>query len=107
LKDLVVGRGQAVLESNVQVLKEATGEVIGQSTYAIVTFTSRQAAIVARRCLADASGGVNRWIETEDIPVPPLADAPPCDILACRGVCRPVTFTIKDNRKRWRKNSYV
>jgi hypothetical protein len=107
LKDLVVGRGQAVLESNVQVLKEAAGEVIGESTYAIVTFTSRQAAIAARQCLADASGGVNRWIEIEDIPVPPLADAPPCDILACRGVCRPVTFTIKDNRKRWRNNWYV
>jgi hypothetical protein len=110
----VVETGQAVLETNARVLKHAashTGNivsnVIGKSTYAVVTFTSRQAAIAARQCLADSSGGVNRWIEIEDIPVPPLADAPAWNIWACRGVCRPVTFTINDHEKRLRNNWYV
>jgi len=32
-------------------------------------------AVAARQCMADASG-VERWIQVDKIPVPPLADAP-------------------------------
>lgn len=48
------------------------GNVVGQHTYAVVTFTSRQAAIAARQCMVDGSG-LGRWEEVEDLPVPPLA----------------------------------
>mgnify|MGYP007080232291 CR=1 FL=1 len=44
------------------------------STYAIVTFTSRQAAIAARRCLADGRGAKS-FNALKAIPVPPLADS--------------------------------
>jgi hypothetical protein len=61
--------------------------ILEHPTYAVITFTSRQAAIAARQCLADG-GGVDRWIEIEELPVAPLADAPPCDIMFCRGCCK-------------------
>lgn len=48
------------------------------STYAIITFTSRQAAVAARNCLADGRG-MERWIAIKEIPIPPLADASTCD----------------------------
>ena len=76
--------------------------VVDNSTYAVVTFTSRQAAIAARQCQADGSGS-DRWIEVEDIPIPPLADAAPFNCWTGRGICRPVTFTIKDDQKMLRK----
>ena len=53
--------------------------VIDQKTYAVVTFTSRQAAITARQCMADGSG-LGWWEAMEDLPVPPLADSPPWDL---------------------------
>ena len=53
-------------------------------SYVIVTFTSRQAAIAARQCLADG-GSRNAWKQADDIPVPPLADAPPGNLLFFRG----------------------
>jgi hypothetical protein len=112
-KNLLLRKGRAVVQSNARVLKHAaskSGEIVNsvvqQSAYAVVTFTSRQAAIAARQCLADGSG-LDRWVEIEDIPIPPLADAPPWNLLACRGVCRPVTMTINDNQKRCRNNAYV
>jgi hypothetical protein len=70
-------------------------------TYAVVTFTSRQAAVAARQCLVDGSG-VDNWVEIKELPVPPLADAPPCDIMFCRGCCRPVTLTISKLEKKIR-----
>jgi hypothetical protein len=58
--------------------------VARDSTYAIVTFTSRQAAVAARHCLADGRA-VGRWTSAEEIPVPPLADAAPFAVCPCRG----------------------
>jgi len=72
---------------------DAVDEIKSTTTFAVVTFTSRQAAVAARHCLADGRG-VGRWIPVEDIPVPPLADAAVCDFCDCRGCCRPVTLTI-------------
>jgi hypothetical protein len=103
-------------------------------TYAVVTFSSRQAAIAARQCLAD--GGVrNTWKQVDDIPIPPLADAPPRNIcffrgcwyvpsmINCEGLTvvlfltflffcfrwhsRPVTLTINYKEKKLRRWSYV
>lgn len=48
-------------------------------TYAVVTFTSRQAAIAARQSLADG-GGVNTWKQVDDIPISPLGKL---DFRAC------------------------
>lgn len=77
--------------------------MVDYHTYAVVTFTSRQAAIAARQCMADGSG-LGRWEELDEIPIPPLADSVPCDFCLCRGCCRPVTYTINDSQKRCRKN---
>jgi hypothetical protein len=70
----------------------AVKDVIGASNFAVVTFTSRQAAIAARNCLADGRG-YSRFYIINDLPTPPLADAATCDIADCRGCCRPVTVT--------------
>jgi hypothetical protein len=75
--------------------------VARESTYAVVTFTSRQAAVAARHCLADSRGSF-RWMNLEEIPVPPLADAASGDLLTCRGCCRPVTISISEHQKRIR-----
>jgi hypothetical protein len=61
--------------------------VVDQHTYAVVTFTSRQAAIAARQCMTDGSG-LGRWEEVEDLPVPPLANSPPWDLFARRSCCK-------------------
>lgn len=74
-----------------------TAKVAKDSTYCVVTFSSRQAAVAARHCLADGRG-VQRWLSEETVPVPPLADAAPCDIITCRGCCRPVTLNINENQ---------
>lgn len=73
-----------------------------ESSYAVVTFTSRQAAVAARHCLADGRG-VGRWTAIDNIPVPPLADAAPFSICPCRGCCRPVTMNINDRQKAIRR----
>ena len=83
--------------------RNPVGSVVDHHIYAVVTFTSRQAAIAARQCTADGSG-LGRWQEVEDLPVPPLADSAPWDICFCRRCCRPVTLTINDSQKRCRKN---
>jgi hypothetical protein len=49
---------------------------INRPSYAVVTFATRQAAIIARQCLADGSAR-NRWKQVDHIPIYPLADAPP------------------------------
>lgn len=77
-----------------------------ESSYAIVTFTSRQAAVAARHCLADGRG-TDRWISSPELPIPPLADAASGDILACRNCCKPVTLSIDDRQKDYRKFWYV
>lgn len=59
---------------------------------------------LARHCLADGRGA-NRWTPTEDIPVPPLADAAAGDLKTCRGCCRPVTMTVNSNQQFVRKYS--
>lgn len=72
------------------------------STYAVVTFTSRQAAVAARHCLADGRG-VGLWTTYDDIPIPPLADAAPFQVCPCRGCCRPVTISVNDRQKAARR----
>ena len=68
--------------------KKTTGRkkitVLDHNTYAVVTFTSRQAAICARQCLAD-NRGTRSWKQIQNIPMTPLADAPPRNIFFCRG----------------------
>jgi hypothetical protein len=46
-------------------LKHA-GSILEHPTYAVITFTSRQAAVAARQCLVDGSG-VDRWVEIEEV----------------------------------------
>lgn len=48
---------------------------IEHPSYAVITFTSRHSAIIARQCLADG-GATNNWKQVDDIPIFPLADAP-------------------------------
>ena len=73
-------------------------DLAGESTFAVVTFTSRQAAVAARHCLAD-SRGTNRWNTVSEIPSPPLADAPVFNLSSFRGFVRPVTISINDRQK--------
>jgi len=75
--------------------------IIKSESYAVVTFTSRQAAIAARQCLSDGSG-LEGWREVDKIPIPPLADAVPWNIFDCRGCCRPVTVTLPPEQRRVR-----
>eukprot|EP00536_Pseudo-nitzschia_multiseries_P011223 jgi/Psemu1/289570/fgenesh1_pg.371_\ len=75
--------------------------IVKSESYAVVTFTSRQAAIAARQCLSDGSG-LDGWREVDKIPIPPLADAVPWNIFDCRGCCRPVTVTIPPHQRRLR-----
>jgi hypothetical protein len=68
------------------------------NTFAVVTFTSRQAAVAARHCLAD-SRGADRWTTISEIPVPPLADAAVFNLSSVRGCVRPVSISINDKQK--------
>ena len=76
------------------------------STFAVVTFTSRQAAVAARNCLSDGRGA-ERWIALSDLPIPPLADAAACDMLACRNCCRPLALGVNERQKMCRNYLYV
>jgi hypothetical protein len=76
----------------------AVEDLARESTFAVITFTSRQAAVAARNCLADGRG-VDRWVAMPDIPIAPLADASSCDPCACRSCCRPVTLSINERQK--------
>ena len=76
-------------------------KITRHESYAVVTFTSRQAAIAARQCLSDGSG-LDGWRQVDAIPIPPLADAVPWNICDCRGCCRPVTLTLPSNERRFR-----
>ena len=77
---------------------EIIDDLVRDSSYAVVTFTSRQAAVAARHCLAD-SRGHDRWVTVGEIPSPPLADAPTCNTSSFRGCVRPVTLSISDKQK--------
>jgi len=81
--------------------KGAVELVASQGTYAVVTFTSRQAAVAARQVLADGRGS-DRFNQFASLPIPPLADAAPGNLLDIRGCCRPVTMTINKTQKKWR-----
>ena len=77
-----------------KVLRKPIKELAGQSgTFAVVTFTSRQAAAAARNCNIDGRGS-SRWYTTKDLPVTPLSDAAPGDLKTCRNCCRPVTLSL-------------
>lgn len=69
-------------------------------SYAVVTFTNRYAAIIARQCLADGSSGSNGWKQVDDIPNYPLADAPPFSPLV---FSRPITLNISYFAKKVRR----
>jgi hypothetical protein len=71
------------------------------STFAIVTFTSRQAAVAARNCMADGRGA-DRWVTLDHLPIPPLADAAAWDLLACRNCCRPLALGVNERQKNCR-----
>jgi len=73
-------------------------DLAGESTFAVVTFTSRQAAVAARHCLSD-SRGADRWNTVSEIPSPPLADAAVFNLSSFRGCVRPVTISINDRQK--------
>jgi hypothetical protein len=77
-------------------LRDVNKDWESKSAFAVVTFTSRQAALAARHCLTDGRGQ-NQWITYESLPLPPLADKAPCDIITCRNCCRPVTVTLGKN----------
>lgn len=79
----------------------AVGLVVSQGTYAVVTFTSRQAAVAARKVLADGRGSY-RFNQISSLPIPPLADAAPGDVCAFHSCCRPVTMSINDGQKKGR-----
>mmetsp|Transcript_1760 Transcript_1760/g.2442 ORF Transcript_1760/g.2442 Transcript_1760/m.2442 type:complete len:1420 (-) Transcript_1760:1101-5360(-) len=81
---------------------DVVDDLARDSTFAVVTFTSRQAAVAARHCLADGRGA-DRWLSNPTLPVPPLADSAPCDIITCRGCCRPVTLSLNEKQKMVRK----
>jgi hypothetical protein len=77
---------------------ELVDDLASESHYAVVTFTSRQAAAAARHCLAD-SRGADRWNVLSDMPSPPLADAPVFNASGFRGCVRPVTISINEKQK--------
>jgi hypothetical protein len=78
--------------------KDALENMARESTYAVITFTSRQAAVAARSCLADGRAA-GRWNTLRELPIPPLADSAPGDLYTLRNCCRPVTLSITDGQK--------
>lgn len=70
-------------------------------SYAVVTFSSRHSAIIARQCLADGRA-VNNWKQVDTIPTYPLADSPPL-LFFPRGFMRPVTPAISYKSKKIRQ----
>lgn len=71
-------------------------------SFAVVTFTSRQAAVAARNCNIDGRGS-SRWFTKKGLPVTPLSDAAPFDLKTCRNCCRPVTLSLNVRQKKLRK----
>ena len=71
------------IESTATVDKNSV-DIRDSPSYCVVTFTTRQAAVAARQSMADGKG-VNSWQQIHNIPMYPLADAPPGNIFFCRG----------------------
>ena len=88
-----------LLSSSTRVAKK---KLVNGGSYAVVTFTSRQAAATARGCSIDGRGSA-RWCVVQDLPVSPLSDAAPLDIMTCRNCCRPVTLSLNPGQKKIRK----
>jgi hypothetical protein len=99
-------KGQGITKWAQQQSKEAVVNLARESTYAVLTFTSRQAAVAARSCLADGRGA-GRWMTLKEIPIPPLSDAAPGDIVTFRNCCRPVTLSINERQKSIRHYWFV
>ena len=76
--------------------------LVNGGSYAVVTFTSRQAAVTARNCNIDGRGS-SRWFTKRGLPVTPLSDAAPFDLKTCRNCCRPVTLSLNVRQKKLRK----
>ena len=81
---------------------EATDLLARDTTFAIVTFTSRQAAIAARQCLADGRGA-EAFTTARVLPVAPLADSAAFNACDFRGCTKPVTIGLNEYQKQWRK----
>lgn len=90
----------------VKISAEQVEEIARDSTYAIVTFTSRQAAVAARQCLSDGRGA-DRWVALKHLPIPPLADAAAFDFIVCRNCCRPLALSVNERQKQLRNYWYV
>ena len=100
--DIITGIFKATWSYATHKTNAVVDDLARESTFAVVTFTSRQAAVAARHCIADGRGH-SRWLTVEEIPVPPLADAAPCDFITCRGCCRPVSLSIPKKQQMIRK----
>lgn len=100
--DVIEGIHDGLQKFGDDVKQKVAGTLARESTYAVVTFMSRQAAVAARQCLADGRGR-NRWVTAKALPVPPLADAAPFNLFFCRGCCRPVSLSIHQRQKVLRK----
>jgi len=68
-------------------------------SYAVVTFTTRHAAVIARQCLSDGAPQ-NHWKNADDMPFYPLADAHSLDIASMMPVTPTISYTSKKFR-RW------
>ena len=100
--DVIAGVFVSMCQYAKQKTNAAVDDLARESTCAVVTFTSRQAAVAARHCIADGRGQ-SRWLTVEEVPVPPLADAAACDFITCRGCCRPVSLSIPKKQQMLRK----
>jgi len=90
------------MQTNVDLIQDKYAKSKNKNTFAVVTFTSRQAAATARQCVIDGRG-TDRWKIFKNHPVTPLADAAAYDIKTCRNCCRPVTLSISKSQKKFRK----
>lgn len=87
------------------VIPAAFKELKRESAYAVVTFTSRQAAAAARQSLLQGDDNCDFakfGMTLHDLPTPPLADAAAWTGFPCRYFCRPVTITLNDIQKNLR-----
>ncbi len=83
LKSILIWIGSRTKEGTGSKTKATVRNVIGESNFAGVTFKSRQAAIAARKCLANGRG-YNRFRIIDEHPIPPLVDAAICDVVDFR-----------------------
>jgi len=96
-----------IREKKWKILPLCAAALTRESSYAVVTFTSRQAAAAARQCLTDGNHEIAQLMTLHEIPIPPLADAAAWKLLPCRYFCRPVTVTLNNLQKNLRLYMYV